>query len=185
MMWCRMIVWACWLHAQWAKLSVTVWSHCINSGGEQPGVNNHFKSMKALKNTCLSFFLFPLSLLLEREQQKGTLALRGCCQNPSSTKAAGTLQLEEAFGASRGIVESVPSWGYYGWPGSCWDVQQFCMWNKPRVNMKGTCRQTDLQAMRKDSQQTEWEEEAKTLYEGMFNIHFYFTKQNFVCYYST
>lgn len=116
---------------------------------------DHFKNVKALKNTCVSLFLFLLSLLLEREQQDGTLALRGCCQKPSSAKAAGTLQLEEAFGAAGGIEESVPSWGYYGWPGSCWDIQQLCMWNKPRVNMKGTCRQTDLQATRKDSQQTE------------------------------
>lgn len=116
---------------------------------------NPFKNVKALKNACVSLFLFPLSLLLERERQDGTLALRGCCQKPSSTKAAGTLQLEKAFGAAGGIEESVPSWGYYGWPGSCWDVQQLCTWNKPRVNMKGTCRQTDLQATRKDSQQTE------------------------------
>lgn len=164
---------------------MTVWPHWINSGEGPPGMMNCFKNVKALKNTCVSFFLFPLFLLLERERQDGTLALRGCCQKPSSTKAAGSLQLEEAFRAAGGIKESVPSWGYYGWPGSCWDVQQLCMWNKPRVNMKGTCRQTDLQATRKDSQQTEWEEEAKTLYEGTFNVLFYFTKQNLGYYHST
>lgn len=154
----------------------TAWSLCINSGEGLLGVINHFETMKALKSSRV--FLFPLFLLLEREQQDGTLALGGCCQNPSSTKAAGTLQLEQAFGAAGGIEESVPSWGCYGWPGSCWDVQQLCMWNKPRVNMKGTCRQTDSQATRKDSQQTECEEEAKTLYEGKFNVLLYFTKQN-------
>ncbi|OPJ68581.1 hypothetical protein AV530_006937 [Patagioenas fasciata monilis] len=91
----------------------------------------------------------------ERERQDGTSALRGCCQKPSSTEAAGTLRLEEAFGAARAIEESTPSWGCCGWPGSCWDVQQLCMWNEPRVNMKGTCIPTDLQATRKDRQQTE------------------------------
>uniref|UniRef100_A0A8V1AHK9 Fibrillin 2 n=1 Tax=Gallus gallus TaxID=9031 RepID=A0A8V1AHK9_CHICK len=41
----------------------------------------------------------------ESERQEGTLAFKGGCKNPSSTKAAGTLQLEEDFGAAgnRGI----------------------------------------------------------------------------------
>lgn len=110
---------------------------------------NHFH-VNALKNTPVSLSLSSV-FALERERQDGTLARRGCCHNPSSTKAAGTLQLEEAFGATKGIKASVPSWGYCGWPGSCWDVQRLCTWNEPTVNMKGTCRPTDLRAMRRDN----------------------------------
>lgn len=66
-------------------------------------MNSHFKNVKALENTFL--FPFLLSLLLESERQEGTLAFKGGCKNPSSTKAAGTLQLEEDFRAAgnRGI----------------------------------------------------------------------------------